>query len=188
MKKLYFVTGNKNKVAEAQRILDIPIEIADIDIEEIQSLDSEKVVRRKAEDAFNILGKPLFVEDVSAEVNAWNGFPGPLIKFLYEAGGNAHELLLRMLEGEKDRTIKIKALIGYHDGEQIHVIEGFYTGTLVPKRGTEGWGFDPYVVPDGYDKTFAELGMDLKNEVSHRAKALKNLKKFLDSQVKQKKV
>lgn len=188
MQKLYFVTGNKNKVAEAQRILDIPIEIADIDIDEIQSLDSEKVVRRKAEDAYNLLKKPLFVEDVSAEVAAWNGFPGPFIKFLHEAGGNEHELLLRMLESEEDKSVKVRALIGYHDGKQIHIFEGFYTGTLVPKRGTEGWGFDPYIVPDGYDRTFAELGMNVKDQLSHRAKAMRNLKKFLDSQNSQKKV
>lgn len=182
MKKLHFVTGNKDKVEEAKKILGIPIEIVDIDIDEIQSLNLEKIVRHKTEEAFRMVGKPLIVDDVSFEIEAWNGFPGPLVKFLQKAGNNSFELVLKMLGGERNKKVRIAAGIGYHDGKKTHFIEGVFFGEIVPKRGDNGWGFDPYVVPHGYTKTFGELAPEIKNEISHRARALRKLKRLLDSQ------
>lgn len=182
MDKLYFVTGNKNKVKEVQQILDFPIEIIDIDLYEIQSLDINEVVIKKAEDAFLQVKKPLVVEDVGMYVNAWNGFPGPFVKFLHKAGGDSYDLLLRMLENETDKTVHIKAVIGFHDGEKVNIIEGSFDGKFVEKKGDKGWGFDPYIIPDGYDMTFGELSEDVKNKISHRAKAFRKLKRFLDGQ------
>ncbi|OGK39812.1 hypothetical protein A3A74_02595 [Candidatus Roizmanbacteria bacterium RIFCSPLOWO2_01_FULL_35_13] len=182
MKKLCFVTSNKDKVDEAQKILGIPIEIVDIDIDEIQSMDLKKIVKHKALEAYRRVKKPVFVDDVSFEVKAWNGFPGPFVKFLRLADNNRHELLLRMLSAEKDRTVKVIAGIGYHDGKKLHVIEGSFIGTIVPRRGDKGWGFDPYVIPHGFRKTLGEMGEGFKNKVSHRARALRKFKKFLDSQ------
>ena len=182
MDNILFVTGNRNKVAEATQILGYPLEIADIDLDEIQSLDINEVVMKKAETAYAILKKPLIVEDVGVFVNAWNGFPGPLIKFIHKSGNDSYELLLRMLDIESDKTAIVKAVIGYHDGKDIHITEGSFIGTFVDKKGQNGWGFDAYMIPAGYDKTFGELGDDVKNRISHRAKAFRNLKLFLDSQ------
>ncbi len=182
MKKLCFATSNKDKVLEAQKILGIPIEIVDIDIDEIQSLDFKKVVEAKALEAYKKVKKPVFVDDVSFEVKAWNGFPGPFIKFLRLAGNNRHELLLRMLSAEKDRTVKVIAGIGYHDGKEVHFIEGSFIGKIVPAQGNSGWGFDPCVIPQGYTKTLGQLGDDIKNKISHRARALRKFKRLLDSQ------
>lgn len=180
MKKLIFVTGNKDKAKEAQEILGFPIEVVQIEIEEIQDLDIEKVVLRKAQDAFAIIKKPLIVEDVGVYVKAWNGFPGPFIKFLHLAGKGNYELLIRMLKGEEDRGVEVKAVIGYHDGKKVHVIEGAFTGKIVERKGEKGWGFDPYIIPDDFRETFGELDEKIKNKISHRAKALMKLKKFLD--------
>lgn len=171
-KPIYFVTGNKNKAREARSVLSLPLEIVDIDLPEIQSLDIYEVVMRKTADAFKLLKKPLIVEDVGAYIAAWNGFPGPLVKYLHEVGGKSHDLTLKMLENFDDKTIEIKAVIGYHDGKKIHIVEGSLKGTLVEKRGNRGWGFDAYVIPEGYDKTFAQLPEKLKNKISHRAQAL----------------
>lgn len=182
MRKLCFVTSNKDKVSEAQKILGISIEIVDVDIDEIQSLDLRKVVKHKAEEAYKKVKKPVFVDDVSFEVRAWNGFPGPFIKYLREVSNNSCELMLRMLSVEKDKTVRVIAGIGYHDGKKAHYVEGSFTGKIVPARGKNGWGFDPYVIPDGYTKTFGELDENVKNKISHRAKALRNFKKFLNSQ------
>ena len=182
MKRLCFVTSNKDKVDEAQKILGIPIEIVNLDIDEIQSLDLKKVVEAKAREAYKRVRKPVFVDDVSFEVRAWNGFPGPFIKFIRQAGNNSFDLLLRMLAAEKDKTVRITAGIGYHDGKKVHVIEGSCMGRIVSRRGDKAWGFDPYVIPQGYTKTFGELDENIKNKISHRAKALRNFKKFLNSQ------
>lgn len=176
------MTSNKNKVNEAQKILGFPIEIVNFDIDEIQSLDLAKIVKHKVEQAYKKVKAPVFVDDVSFEVTAWNRFPGPLIKFLHRAGNNKFDLLLRMLSIEKDKTVRITAGIGYHDGKAVHVIEGSFIGRIVPRRGNNGWGFDPYVIPEGYTKTFGELDESIKNKISHRARALRNFKKFLDSQ------
>ena len=182
MKKLYFVTSNKDKVDEAQKILGVPIEIVNIDIDEIQSLDLRKIVKHKVEEAYKKVKKPVFVDDVSFEVKAWNGFPGPFIKFIRQAGNNSFDILLRMLSGEKDKTVRIVAGIGYHDGKKVNVVEGSIIGKIVPARGSNAWGFDPYVIPQGYTKTFGELSESVKNKISHRARALRKFKKFLDSQ------
>ena len=182
MKKLCFVTSNKDKVDEAQKILGVPIEIVNLDINEIQSLDLKKVVKHKVEQAYKKVKKPVFVDDVSFEVTAWNGFPGPFIKFLRQAGDNSFELLLRMLSTEKDKTVRVIAGIGYHDGKKVHYIEGSFTGKIVPKQGNKGWGFDPYVIPHGFRKTLGEMGEGFKNRVSHRARALRKFKRLLDSQ------
>lgn len=182
MKKLYFVTSNKDKVSEAEKILGIPIEIAHLEIDEIQSLDVEKIVAYKARAAYKKVKKPLFVDDVSFEIKAWNGFPGPFIKFLHLAGNGRHELLLRMLSQEKDRTVKVTAAIGYHDGKKVHVVTGSFTGKIVPRRGEKGWGFDPYVVPAGHTKTLGELDPSVKNRISHRARALRKFERLLSGQ------
>lgn len=184
MDKLYFVTGNKNKVKEVQVVFDHPIEIVDLDLDEIQSLDINEVVKKKAEAAYLQVKKPLIVEDVGMYVKAWNGFPGPLVKFLHKAGGDSFDLLLRMLENETDKTVCVMAVIGYHDSAKVNLIEGSFNGKFVEKKGEMGWGFDPYIIPDGYDKTFGELSEDIKNLISHRSNAFKKLKKFLDSQEK----
>jgi len=182
MKKLYFVTSNKDKVDEAQKILGVPIEIVNIDIDEIQSLDLRKIVKHKVEEAYKKVKKPVFVDDVSFEVKAWNGFPGPFIKFIRQAGNNSFDLLPRMLSTEKDTTVRVTAGIGYHDGKKVHVVTGSFIGTIVSRRGEKGWGFDPYVIPQGYTKTFGEMDENVKNKISHRARALRKFKKFLDSQ------
>ncbi len=179
MKKLYFATSNKGKADEASKILRFPIEIVNIELDEIQSLDSKKIVEHKVQQAFEKIKKPVFVDDVSLEVFAWNGFPGPFIKFIPEAGG--YELLVKMLKGENDKRVKIIATVAYHDGKKIHTIDGSFVGKVVEKRGSSGWGFDPYIIPDGYDQTFGEMEENVKNEVSHRARALINFKKLLDS-------
>lgn len=182
MNMLCFATSNKDKVDEAQEILGVPIEVVNLDIDEIQSLDLKKVVKHKAEEAYRKVKKPVFVDDVSFEIKAWNGFPGPFIKFIRQAGNNSFDLLLRMLSGEKDKTVRIVAGIGYHDGRKVYVVEGSIIGKIVPARGSNAWGFDPYVVPQGYTQTFGEMDENLKNKISHRARALRKFKTLLNSQ------
>ena len=183
MKKLLLATGNKGKLKEVQDILKIPIEAADIEIEEVQSMDLAYVARKKAEEAFRILKKPLIVDDVGFGIEVWNGFPGPLVKFLFLNLGNRK--LIELLKGEKNRNVVIQCAVAYHDGKKVHTFIGEVNGTItLSPRGTEGWGFDPIIIPNGYTKTYAEMGQKGKNQLSHRRRALDKLKKFLDSQTK----
>lgn len=184
MKQILFVTSNSNKVEEAEKILDYPLEIANIDLDEIQSLDLEEVVKKKAETAFSILKKPLIVEDVGMFFTAWNGFPGPYIKHLHIAANQSYEMIIKMLESFDDKSLEVRSIIAYHDGEGVQLFEGSVKGILVEKRGDHGWGFDPYVIPDGYSETFGELPVSVKNTISHRARALQNFKEYLDKEEK----
>jgi XTP/dITP diphosphohydrolase len=144
-------------------------------------MDLEYVAKKKVEEAYKQLGKPIVVDDVGLYVDAWNGFPGPYVKHMLDALD--YSGLLGLLKNEKNRRVRVAAVIGYHDGKKAHTFIGKFNGTLsTEKRGTKGWGFDPIVIPDGFSETFAELGPDIKNKISHRALALKKFKKFLDKQ------
>jgi non-canonical purine NTP pyrophosphatase (RdgB/HAM1 family) len=182
--KLVLVSGNKNKAQEVKRILKIPIEIINLDIDEIQSMDPQKITLHKLEEAYNIVGKPLIVDDVSFEVDIWNGFPGPLIKWLLEEK-NDPTLMLRMMSNETNRKATAKLFVGLHDGKNAHIFTGEVKGNIAREiRGDNGFGWDKVFIPDDYTQTFAQMQPALKDSMSHRGRALKKVKEYLDSQVR----
>ena len=181
MQKIFVATGNKGKVDEISAILKIPLKIADIEIDEVQSMDLEYVARKKVQEAFNILKKPVIVDDVGVFIDVWNKFPGPFVKYMYNLLGN--KKILELLRNEKNRKVIVQSVIAYHDGKKIHTFVGTVNGTLsLKEKGTQGWGFDPIIIPDGEKETFAQMGPKKKNLISHRAKALQKFKKFIDTQ------
>lgn len=185
MKKIFVATQNKGKVGEISDILEIPLEIANIEIDEVQSMDLEYVARKKVKEAFKILKKPVIVDDVGVFIEAWNSFPGPFVKYTYNLLGN--KKILDLLKNEKNRNVIVQSVVAYHDGTKIHTFMGTVKGVLaLEEKGTEGWGFDPIIIPSGETLTFAQMGMKRKNKISHRGKALDKFKKFLDSQKKEK--
>ena len=177
MDSIIFVTGNKNKVKEAQSILGFHVEISDVEVEEIQDLDVEKVVYHKAVEAFEIVKKPLIVDDAGLYVDAWNGFPGALVKHLDKTNGL--EIINKWLSLEGNRKVKVVAAIGYHDGTRITTFTGELEGAFVEPHGEHGWGFDPFILPLGHDKTWGEMDSDEKNAMSHRKQALEKFKEYL---------
>ncbi|MDO8269904.1 MAG: RdgB/HAM1 family non-canonical purine NTP pyrophosphatase [Candidatus Levybacteria bacterium] len=180
---LYFATGNKGKAREAQQILGIPIEITEIELDEIQSLDLKEIVEHKLKQAFDKVKSPVIVDDVALKLDVWNGFPGPFVKYLHVASNGNNKLILKMLKNESNRNGTLVATIGYHDGENIHLFIGEIRLTIaVEERGTNGWGLDPILIPEGQTATYAEMSEKEKNSDSHRKRALKKLKEFLDSQ------
>ncbi|KKP80571.1 MAG: Non-canonical purine NTP pyrophosphatase [Candidatus Levybacteria bacterium GW2011_GWB1_35_5] len=187
MKKIFVATQNKGKVGEISDILQIPLEFADIEIDEVQSMDLEYVARQKAKEAFKILKKPVIVDDVGVYIEAWNSFPGPFVKYAHNLLGNTK--ILDLLKNEKNRKVIVQSAVAYHDGRKIHTFIGTVKGTLsFEEKGKEGWGFDPIIIPYGEKLTFGEMGIKRKNQVSHRAKALDKFKKFLDSQKQKKEI
>ena len=180
---IYFATGNKGKAREAQQILGIPIEITEIELDEIQSLDLKKIVGHKLKQAFDNVKSPVIVDDVALKLDIWNGFPGPFVKYLHVASNGNNELILRMLENETNRNGTLVATIGYHDGRNAHFFTGEIRVTIATEeRGKNGWGLDPILIPEGFNKTYAEMSEEEKNSDSHRRRALKNFKEFLDGQ------
>ena len=172
----FFATGNENKVREVNAILGVRLEQISIDLFESQGIQVEEVARKKAEDAFQQVGKPVLVEDSGLEFAAWNGLPGALMKWFLDTVGN--EGILKMFAGETNRTAVAKAAIGFFDGEKVHLFVGAVPGTIAETvRGTGGFGWDPLFIPDGHDKSFAEMTESEKNTVSMRRIALAQMKK-----------
>ncbi len=178
--KIVLVSGNPGKAREIQRILDIPIETREIDLEEIQEIDLEKVALNKLNQAYSIVKAPVMIDDISLEVEVWNKFPGPLIKWLLKAGDGDAKILLKMLGDEENRNVKARLAIGFHDGESQHVFIGEVDGQIAHDiKGKNGFGWDPIFIPNGESETFAQMDPEKKDSISHRGRALKEFRDFL---------
>ncbi len=175
--KLTFVTGNPHKVKAATAILQgLDLEFHSLSLPEIQSFSMQEIVESKARMAFDAVRKPVLVEDVAFDLDALGGFPGPFAKFWFQQVGydRAAEIAIKM---GNQRAVG-RCMAGFCDGERVICVEGRVPGVIVPKRG-EGFGFDPYFVPDGHTQTFAEMGDEKKNTLSHRAQALLGIRQRL---------
>lgn len=175
---LYFITGNKNKFAEAKAIIP-EIEQLEIDLSEIQDIDSHKIIKAKLIDALNHKEGSFIVEDVSLSLECLNGLPGPLIKwFLMKIG---KEGIAELAEKLGNNNAEAKAIIGYAKSKSgIQFFEGSVKGKIVRPAGESGFGFDPIFKPEGSNKTYAEMPVEEKNKISHRRLALNKLKEFLE--------
>jgi len=177
LKDLIVVTTNKNKLSEINTILGTNHQVSKIDIPEIQSLDLDEVITAKAKAAYEKLKKPVLVEDVSLQIKALGNLPATFVKFFLEALGTEGTV---SLVKEKDRSVRATAVVAIYDGHSLKKFKGSVQGTLSPKnRGTYGFGFDKIFIPKGYTQTLGEMPPVLKNKISHRAKALMKLKKYL---------
>lgn len=174
MTDFIFVTGNTSKAEEARRIVSPTLRVESIDLPEIQSLDPHQVVRAKAMEAWRRLQRPVVVEETSLELSAMNGFPGPLVKWMLESTGA--DGIARCGHALGDPRALARCLVLLYDGEREVVGEGLDPGRLVsPPRGASGFGWDFVFVPDGCDRTYAELGPREKDERGHRGRAWRDL-------------
>jgi non-canonical purine NTP pyrophosphatase (RdgB/HAM1 family) len=149
-----------------------------LDLEELQSIDPDVVIRRKAEAAYGILGTPILVEDVSVTFDALGRLPGTFIK--YFEGELGQEGLCRLLDG-KDRACVATVRYGYHDGKTVEVFEGEMRGVVAENpRGTRSFGWASIIIPEGKDKTYAEMSDEEQGEVAMRKKALAKLRSVLE--------
>jgi len=189
MEKLVFATNNLNKIEEVRNVLGdifhiITLQEAGIDIEIPEPHNTLQAnATEKSTTIYYLTKKNCFSEDSGLEVNALYGEPG--VRSARYAGkassaeDNIKKLLLNM-EGEKDRASRFRTVISLIlDGSE-HRFEGTCEGKITEEqRGRKGFGYDPVFIPDGSDKTFAEMEMDEKNKFSHRKKAMKKMIAFL---------
>jgi len=179
MKEIVFVTGNKKKVIEIQNILkNVKVIQKKLNLMEPQSLDVERIASSKAEQAYNILKKPVFVEDTSLTIPSLNNFPGAFIAWTSKTIGN--EGLIKLMADLNDRFAQAKTCIAYCDKNGLKLFSGTCNGRISKEiRGDKGWGFDTIFIPEGYSKTWAELGPEIKNAMSHRRKAAQKFYKWI---------
>lgn len=189
-RKLVFATNNAHKLEEVAAILGEKIELFSLndigchtDIPETAAtLEGNALL--KSSFIFKNYSLNCFADDTGLEVEALDGAPG--VYSARYAGGEGHDSqanmlkLLHDLEGKKNRKAQFRTAISLIlDGKE-YLFEGVIKGEIIKeKRGDSGFGYDPIFKPEGYDKTFAELGNDIKNKISHRALAVQKLCEFL---------
>jgi XTP/dITP diphosphohydrolase len=204
--KIVFATNNKHKLDEIRSILGESIEVlslndigCDADIPETgKTLDEN--AQQKAQYIYDNYHLDCFADDTGLEVDALNGAPGVYsarYANMEDPSAESHDAeanmsrLLRELGENNNRKARFRTVIalirkkdvcpcGCTSIKEIHKFEGIVEGEIIrERRGGEGFGYDPIFQPDGYDKTFAELGMEIKNHISHRARATQKLCEFL---------
>lgn len=168
--RIRFLSRNAHKIAEAKTILEsVGVEVVPVHlpIDELQSDDTEKIVRDKVLRAYHSLGHPVFVEQTGLLLNQMNGFPGGLTQVFWDTlkADRVSELF-------GGGAVTARTRIGYCDGKQISQFEGEISGSIAREpRGDRSFQWDCVFVPDGYDQTFAEMGAK-KNDISMRRRAL----------------
>lgn len=190
--KIVFATNNKHKLEEIKDILGKDFEIVSLaeigcheDIPET-GLTLEENARQKSTYIVEHYNHDCFADDTGLEVDALNGEPG--VHSARYAEGTDHDSeanmrkLLSKMSNVKNRTARFRTVISLIINGVEHQFEGRVEGRIATeKHGTEGFGYDPIFIPEGYDKSFAELGEEVKNQISHRARAVKKLAEYLSS-------
>jgi len=186
---LVFATNNHNKLREVQVL--IPENIKLLSLKDIGCFEdipeNKKTIEgnaiQKAEYVKNNYGYDCFADDTGLEVEALNGEPG-VFSARYagpqrDANDNTN-LLLQNLESKSNRSAQFKTIIALHLNNALTTFEGVCKGEVTTaKYGHKGFGYDPIFKPNGYEQTFAEMDLSLKNQIGHRGKATKQLVEFL---------
>ena len=191
-RKLVFATNNAHKLEEVAAILGDQVELLSLndigcqpDIPETaETLEGNALL--KSSYIYKNYHLDCFADDTGLEVETLNGAPG--VYSARYAGGEGHDAqanmlkLLHELDGKENRKAQFRTAISLIlDGKE-YLFEGVIKGEIIKeKRGDSGFGYDPVFMPEGYDRTFAELGNDIKNQISHRALAVQKLCEFLQS-------
>ena len=183
-KTLTFVTGNENKLKEVIRILgdNFPLQVISqkVDLPELQG-EPDDISREKCRLAAKEIKGPVICEDTCLCFNALKGLPGPYIKWFLDK--LKPEGLYKMLSAYEDKSAYALCTFAYSSGnpeDEIVLFHGKTDGKIVEPRGPRTFGWDPCFLPDGFDKTYAELDKDVKNGISHRGRSLEELRKFFE--------
>lgn len=189
--KIVFATNNKHKLEEIKDILGKDFEIVSLaeigcheDIPET-GVTLQENARQKSTYVVEHYNQNCFADDTGLEVEALGGEPG--VHSARYAEGTDHDSeanmrkLLTKLDGQTNRKACFRTVISLIIDGVEHQFVGKVDGTIAKeKHGTEGFGYDPIFIPEGYDKSFAQLGEEIKNQISHRARAVKKLAEYLE--------
>ena len=190
---LIFATSNSNKLKEIKNLLPKEICINDLNslnfFEEIP--ENENSIKKNAEFKANFIHSKyninVFADDTGLEVRVLNGEPGVYSARYAGEDCNSNknmEKLLKKLINKENRKARFKTVIALVLNNKLHHFEGIVNGTIAhSKKGDKGFGYDPIFIPEGYKKSFAELSLNEKNEISHRSIAVKKLINFIKNQL-----
>lgn len=189
--KLVFATNNQHKLDEVRKVVTGDFEI--VSLSEIDCHDDipetadtlEGNALQKARYIKEHFGYDCFADDTGLEVEALNNAPG-IYSARYAGPGHDSEAnmnkLLQKMKDKENRKAQFRTAIALILNGKEYLFEGIVRGSIITeKRGNSGFGYDPIFVPENYKETFAELGNDIKNQISHRAEAVKKLIEFLSN-------
>ena len=185
---IVLATKNQHKIAEIKDILALDIQYRTLsDYVKISVKEAGRTLLEnslaKAAFAFKLSQKPSLADDSGLFVEALDGAPGVFSARFGRNDENRIARLLKEMAGQRNRRAQFKtAFVYYYDANKYEVFEGECIGEITAEpRGTQVFGYDPIFIPKGFRKTFAELGSKSKNRISHRAKALKKFKKYVEN-------
>ncbi len=189
MKQIVFATNNRHKLDEIRKITNDQLQFLSLsDINCNEEIDETGVTLEenallKARYVKERYGYDCFADDTGLEVEVLDGEPGVYSARYAGEGCQTEEnmrKLLSVLEGVENRHARFRTVIALLINSEEHLFEGVVNGLIIEeKRGGSGFGYDPIFMPAGYHQTFAELGNDIKNRISHRALATEKLIAFL---------
>lgn len=174
--RLILVTTNEHKLAELRPIFaeyGVALESKDIEKVEIRHDSVETVAEHAAKHAFEFIQQPVIVDDTGLYIDALAGFPRSYPAFVLETIGRKG--ILKLLEGVADRSARFVTAVGYADGKHLQTFVGEMCGAVsLEERGSEGFGYDPIFIPEGFARTYAELTFKEKTAISHRTRAFRS--------------
>ncbi len=175
---LKFITSNMAKVAEVQKYLEMPVEHMAIELDEIQSTDLATIVEHKVRQAYNVVKSPVLVEDVGLSFQALGKLPGPFIKWFEAELGLSG--ICRLLDQYPNRACTAQIIYAFFDGERLHTFVGETKGSVAKEpTGDQVFGWNPIFIPEGSDRTWAEMTEAETEPTSMRKKALVSVHDFL---------
>lgn len=177
MKEVIFVTGNQNKADYLSKLIGMELDHQKIDLDEIQSLDLHEIVKHKVLQAYEKIQKPVIVEDVSLEFNAFGRLPGTFIKFWVDEVGL--DRLARIIDG-LDRSATAKCVFGFYDGTELKLFESSLKGRISENPvGDQGFGWDKIFIPEGYGITRGQMNDEDNDKTYKLIKPIEDVEKFL---------
>lgn len=177
--KLVFVTQNQNKLSDARLLMPgFDITHVDFEVPEIQSLNPQEIIAYKIKYAYEEVGRPCFVMDASLNIDSLAGFPGPLIKWYFKSVGA--DKICQIASLFTEMGCSWTTVLGYFNGEEFTYLDETVKGSLPENpRGTNGYDWDVIFVPEGEERTLAEMTFDEKQQYAVTKKLLGRFENFL---------
>ncbi|MGY5865718.1 MAG: XTP/dITP diphosphatase [Candidatus Thorarchaeota archaeon] len=178
------MTQNKHKLAELTPLFKkygVEFDTTSHEKHEIRSESVEEIALTAARHAYDIIERPVLVDDTGFFVKALNDFPGSYPAYVLNTIGCSG--ILQLMVEIEDRLARFVTAVGYCDGEITKSFLGTMLGRITHKiRGEDGFGYDPIFIPSGFDKTYAELSFEEKISISHRTQAFEKFLKWFTTE------
>ncbi|MBZ0300624.1 MAG: TIR domain-containing protein [Anaerolineae bacterium] len=176
---LYFVSRSQTKRVIYEQILGATLQFMPIEIDEIQRVDPTEIALRKVQEAFQMMNKPVFVEQTALAVRAWGGLPGGMTNAFITTMGLGN--FCRAINAFDDHYAEAISVIAFSDGNMKRTFAGSLPGEIATRPRGDGYRWNPIFTPQGFDQTFGEMREEEILSISMRRRAIVDFMRFLQS-------